>query len=95
MKYFADHGATVVRVETLNPPDRLRNVGPFKDGVAGETDRSSSPWPTPQRRIVLDLKSEAGKEVAKKLLAWCDVAFESFTAGTMADPASATKSRKS
>ncbi len=84
-KYFADHGATVIRVETVNPPDRLRNVGPFKDGVAG-VNRSQffAMANSSKKGIVLDLKSEAGKDVARKLLAWCDVAFESFTPGTMA-----------
>src|SRR5262245_11906941 len=32
-KVFADHGATVVRVEHDRPADRLRLTGPFKDGV--------------------------------------------------------------
>ena len=85
-KYFADHGATVVRVETTNPPDRLRNAGPFKDGVMG-VNRSQffAMANSSKKGIVLDLKSEAGKQVAKDLLAWCDLAFESFTPGTMAD----------
>ncbi len=86
VKYFADHGATVVRVETVAPPDRLRNVGPFKDGVAGVNRSQFFAMANASKKgIVLDLKSEAGKEVARKLLAWCDVAFESFTPGTMAD----------
>ena len=34
-KYLADHGATVVHVETTSPADRLRVVGPFKDDVPG------------------------------------------------------------
>ncbi|MBK7329549.1 MAG: CoA transferase [Dehalococcoidia bacterium] len=85
-KYFADHGATVVRVETTNPPDRLRNAGPFKDGVAG-VNRSQffGMANSSKKGVVLDLKSAAGKKVAKQLLAWCDGAFESFTPGTMAD----------
>jgi len=86
VKNFADHGATVIRVETMNPPDRLRNVGPFKDGTPG-VNRSQffAMANSSKKGIVLDLKSDAGKEVARKLLAWCDLAFESFTPGTMAD----------
>ena len=34
-KYLADHGATVVRVESLSRPDILRTIGPFKDGEVG------------------------------------------------------------
>ena len=32
-KYLADHGATTVRVETTNPMDLLRAIGPFKDNI--------------------------------------------------------------
>ena len=86
VKYFADHGAEVIRIETTMPPDRLRNVGPFKDGVQGVNRSQFFAMANASKKgIVLDLKSEAGKETAKKLLAWCDVAFESFTPGTMAD----------
>ena len=34
-KYLADHGATVLRVESASRPDLLRTLGPFKDGVPG------------------------------------------------------------
>ena len=34
-KYLADHGATVVRVETTSPLDILRVAGPCKDGIPG------------------------------------------------------------
>ncbi|MEO8539835.1 MAG: CoA transferase [bacterium] len=85
VKYFADHGATVVRIESANPPDRLRNVGPFKDGVMGVNRSQFFAMANASKKgIALDLKTEAGKETARKLLAWCDVAFESFTPGTMA-----------
>jgi len=85
-RYFADHGATVVRVETTNPPDRLRSAGPFKDGMPGANRSQFFAMANASKKgVVLDLKSAGGKEVAKELLAWCDVAFESFTPGTMAD----------
>ncbi|MGE0601443.1 MAG: CaiB/BaiF CoA transferase family protein [Dehalococcoidia bacterium] len=86
VKYLADHGATVIRIESANPPDRLRNVGPFRDGVVG-VNRSQffAMANSSKKGIALDLKTGAGKKVAKELFAWCDVAFESFTPGTMAD----------
>ena len=34
-KYLADHGATVVRVESENRPDVLRGAPPFRDNVPG------------------------------------------------------------
>jgi len=85
-KYLADHGATVVRVETLNPADRLRLVGPFKDNVPG-IDRCQffASFNTSKLSLTLNLKSTEGLEVAKRLIAWADVCLDSFTAGTMAD----------
>jgi benzylsuccinate CoA-transferase BbsF subunit len=85
-KYLADHGAEVIRVETASPPDRLRVGGPFKDGVFGP-NRSQffGAFNTSKRSIALNLKSEEGREVARKLIAWADVVLESFTPGTMGD----------
>jgi crotonobetainyl-CoA:carnitine CoA-transferase CaiB-like acyl-CoA transferase len=85
-KYLADHGAEVVRIETANPPDRLRVAGPFKDGVFGP-NRSQfyGAFNTSKRSIALNLKTPEGQAVAKKLIAWADVVLESFTPGTMAD----------
>jgi len=84
-KYLADHGATVVRVETSSPPDVLRVVGPFTDGVFGHNRShffgmcNSSKW-----SLALNLKHKQGLELAKRLIAWADVSLESFTPGTMA-----------
>jgi benzylsuccinate CoA-transferase BbsF subunit len=85
-KYFADHGATVVRVETSNPMDILRVAGPFKDNVPGP-DRSHfyGDFNTSKLGITLDLKNPAGTSVARKLIAWADIYIESFTPGTVAD----------
>jgi crotonobetainyl-CoA:carnitine CoA-transferase CaiB-like acyl-CoA transferase len=85
-KVLADHGATVVHVETEQPADRLRLVGPFKDGVPG-VDRCQffASFNTSKLSLALDLKHPEGREVAKRLIAWADVCLDSFTAGTMAD----------
>ena len=34
-KYFADHGADVIRLESLTRPDVLRGAPPFKDASPG------------------------------------------------------------
>ena len=83
-KYLADHGATVVRVETANPLDLLRVAGPFKDRIPGP-DRTQffADYNTSKMGLTLDLKNPAGIEVAKKLIAWADIFAESFTPGTM------------
>jgi crotonobetainyl-CoA:carnitine CoA-transferase CaiB-like acyl-CoA transferase len=84
-KYLADHGAEVIRIETANPPDRLRVAGPFKDGVFGP-NRSQfyGAFNTSKRSIALNLKTPEAQEIARKLIAWADVVLESFTPGTMA-----------
>jgi len=84
-KYLADHGATVVRVETTTPLDILRVAGPFKDRVPGP-DRTQffADYNTSKLGLTLDLKNPAGVEVAKKLIAWADIFTESFTPGTVA-----------
>ncbi len=85
-KYLADHGATVVRVETENPPDRLRAAGPFKDGIPG-ANRSQyfGDFNTSKLSLSLDLKNPAAVDVARRLIAWADVYIESFTPGTVDD----------
>ena len=83
-KYLADHGATVVRVETANPMDILRVIGPFKDNVVGP-NRSQffGDFNTSKLGLTLDLKSPAGVAVAHRLIAWADLYVESFTPGTV------------
>jgi len=85
-KALADHGATVVHVESDQPADRLRLVGPFKDDVPGiNRCQFFGSFNTSKLSLQLDLKHPAGLNVARQLLAWCDVALDSFTAGTMAE----------
>jgi crotonobetainyl-CoA:carnitine CoA-transferase CaiB-like acyl-CoA transferase len=85
-KALADHGATVVHIETDNPADRLRLVGPFKDGVGGiNRCQFFGSFNTSKLSIQLDLKHPGGHAIGKRLLQWADVALDSFTAGTMAD----------
>jgi crotonobetainyl-CoA:carnitine CoA-transferase CaiB-like acyl-CoA transferase len=83
-KVLADHGATVVHIETESPVDRLRMVGPFKDNIAGiNRCQFFGSFNTSKRSINLRLKEAGGKAIARQLLQWCDVALDSFTAGTM------------
>jgi crotonobetainyl-CoA:carnitine CoA-transferase CaiB-like acyl-CoA transferase len=85
-KYLADHGATTVRVETSDPPDRLRVAGPFKNGIFGPNRSqffgfcNTSKW-----SLSLNLKHPQGLAVARRLIAWADVYLESFSAGTAKD----------
>jgi len=83
-KHLADHGATVVRVESHTRPETTRVGGPYKDGIPG-IDRSSqySLYNTSKYGMSLNLNKPKGREVAHKLMMWADVVVESFTPGTM------------
>jgi crotonobetainyl-CoA:carnitine CoA-transferase CaiB-like acyl-CoA transferase len=84
-KALADHGATVVRVESETRIDGLRLQPPHKDDVLG-TNRSNffGAFNTSKLSLSLDLKTDTGIEVARKLMTWADVVVESFTPGTFA-----------
>jgi crotonobetainyl-CoA:carnitine CoA-transferase CaiB-like acyl-CoA transferase len=84
-KALGDHGATVVRVESTKRVDVLRNAPPFKDGVAG-LDRSQfmADFNSSKLGLALNLGTDAGRELAARLIRWADVVVESFTPGTMA-----------
>jgi crotonobetainyl-CoA:carnitine CoA-transferase CaiB-like acyl-CoA transferase len=85
-RVFADHGATVVHVETDKPADRLRLVGPFKDGIAGiNRCQFFGSFNTSKLSLQLDLKHPEGLAAAKRLVQWADICLDSFTAGTMAE----------
>jgi crotonobetainyl-CoA:carnitine CoA-transferase CaiB-like acyl-CoA transferase len=83
-KSLADHGATVIRVESANRIDGLRMQPPFKDGESGH-DRSNffGTFNTSKQSIALDLKNEGGLRVAKRMVEWADVVIDSWTPGAM------------
>ncbi|MFT7601455.1 MAG: crotonobetainyl-CoA:carnitine CoA-transferase CaiB-like acyl-CoA transferase [Acidimicrobiales bacterium] len=83
-KALADHGAQVVRVESINRIDGLRAQPPFKDAQYG-LNRSNffGAFNTSKQSLTVDLKTEAGITVARRLVAWADVIIDSFTPGAM------------
>ncbi|TMA58167.1 MAG: CoA transferase [Deltaproteobacteria bacterium] len=83
-KYLADHGATVIRIESHTRPDVLRLAPPWRDGQPG-LNRSQffASFNTSKYGITLDLSKPAAQELARKLVAWADVAVESFTPKAM------------
>ena len=83
-KSLADHGATVIRVECNQRLDALRLNPPFKDKEPG-LDRSQffGTFNTSKMGIDIDLKTEGGMAVAKRLIEWADVVIDSFTPGAM------------
>lgn len=84
IKNLADHGATVVHIESHTHLDTLRMTPPFKDGVAG-VDRSAfmADYNTSKYGVSLDINTPKGLEIARKLILWSDVVAESFSPRAM------------
>jgi crotonobetainyl-CoA:carnitine CoA-transferase CaiB-like acyl-CoA transferase len=76
---LGDHGADVIKIEHPKAGDSMRGHGPSKDGVPlwwKEISRN-------KRTVALDLKSESGAEVLRRLVAEADVLVENFRPGTL------------
>ncbi len=82
--WLAHHGAQVIRIESLTRPDELRGIEPFKDGIPG-INRSGcyANYNSNKYGMALNLGHPKGVEVARRIVAWADVAVENFTPGTM------------
>ena len=79
-RYLADLGAEVIKLESVTRIDPLRFLPPFMDGRPGlERSLSYHNLNSGKRCLTLNLKHEAGREAALRLVAWADVVIESFT----------------
>ena len=84
IKPFSDFGADVIRVESTARLDALRLVGPFKDDVPDpECSGEFAQVRTGARALNIDLGTEAGMAIARRLVKWADVVFDNFSAGAM------------
>lgn len=84
MKFFADYGATVIRVETAKRPCVSRTSPPYKDGKPG-LNRSGyfNHFSANMYSMALNMKHPKGLDVAKRLIGKSDVVMENFTPGVM------------
>ncbi len=73
---LADMGAEVIRVERAPEGDETRRLKGFGLGFFPFLNRN-------KKSIAIDLKSERGKEVLKKLILSADVLVENFAPGTI------------
>jgi crotonobetainyl-CoA:carnitine CoA-transferase CaiB-like acyl-CoA transferase len=83
-RYLADYGATVIRMDNTVRIDVLRVNPPFLGGQSG-VNRSQfyADFNASKMGLGLDLGNPAGREVALRLVEWCDVTLESFTPKTL------------
>ena len=83
-KYLADHGATVVRVESHAHLDVARLGPPWHDAKPGpEQSHFYADWNTSKYGLALDLTRSEAREIARRLATWADVVVESFTPRVM------------
>jgi crotonobetainyl-CoA:carnitine CoA-transferase CaiB-like acyl-CoA transferase len=82
---LADFGATVVRVESATKIETARWMPPFYGGEFGpENSALYGTWNAGKLGCNLDLRTEAGRRVARELADWADVVIESFSPGMVA-----------
>src|SRR5205823_14618287 len=84
VKYLADHGATVVRVESHARYDVVRLGPPWHDGKPGiERSQFYASYNTSKLGIALDLSKPEARAIARRIAAWADVVVESYTPRVM------------
>ena len=79
-RMLADMGADVVKVEPPGAGDPTRAFAPPE---MGGTAAAFIMMNRNKRGIVIDLKTELGRDVARRMLARCDVVIENFREGVM------------
>lgn len=83
-RHLADHGATVIHIESRSKFDSCRSGTPFKDGISGlNLSGHFNNWNANKLGITLNLNHRQGVEVAKRIIAWADVVVENFAPGVM------------
>ena len=78
-KTLGEFGADVIKIEPPGAGDPLRNWRLMKEGTSVWWQVQSRN----KRSIALDLRSDAGQEVARALIAQADVLIENFRPGTL------------
>jgi benzylsuccinate CoA-transferase BbsF subunit len=84
VKYLADNGADVIRIESNARLDGLRMAPPWKDGKPGiNQSQFFASYNTSKKGLTLDLSKPRAREILLRLLPWADVVTESFTPKTL------------
>jgi benzylsuccinate CoA-transferase BbsF subunit len=84
MKFFADHGATVIRIETSLRPCTMRSSAPYKDNRPGLNRGGYFTYYNANiLSFALNMNHPRAPGVVRRLVAWCDVFFENYTPGVI------------
>lgn len=83
-KLLADYGADVIKVERPGEGDGARRAGPFlEDTPDAECSGLFLYLNTNKKGITLNLKTQTGVDIVKKLVEKSDILVENFSPGTM------------
>jgi benzylsuccinate CoA-transferase BbsF subunit len=77
-KILGELGADVIKVECKENPDFMRTIGADPDNIAGFNESNRS-----KRDFGLNLKTEKGQEIAKRLIKIADIVGENLRGGVM------------
>ncbi|HVA03156.1 MAG TPA: CoA transferase [Acidimicrobiales bacterium] len=84
VRYFAEHGATVIRVESRSRPDFLRTYGMGPGNPCGlEGSDMFDALNVGKLSVTLNLKHPEGVALAKRLVQWADAVAENFAPRAM------------
>jgi benzylsuccinate CoA-transferase BbsF subunit len=84
-RYLADHGATVVKVESAKRPDFMRLVQYRRDDPGGLDAQPLYVLMNPNKRgVSIDLSRPEGVGLVLRLVDWADVVAENFSPRAMA-----------
>lgn len=76
---LGDFGAEVIKVEKINEGDQARGWAPFKNDYSGYY----ASFNRAKKSITVDISSEKGQEILKKLILEADIVCSNFKAGTL------------
>ncbi len=80
---LADLGATVIKIENPKDPDYTRTFPPMVDVDGDQTSAFFAQFNRNKQGVSLDLRSENGKDLLRKLARKADVLVENFRPGVM------------
>jgi benzylsuccinate CoA-transferase BbsF subunit len=79
-KILGELGADVIKIESRGNPDFARTLGATLDSSAGFNESNRN-----KRSLGINLKTEKGREVVKRLIKMSDIIGENFRGGVMKD----------
>ncbi len=83
IRYFADHGANVVRIESRKRPDFLRLYAITAEQKSLDASPMFATFNANKLGVTLNMKHPDARAIALRLVEWADVVAENFAPGAM------------